>query len=93
MMTAFPSRKVQRGRRLHRSYDLRVWCHCQEGTVADPGYYSARPQREVAPDPRRGGLWDDLGIVDVRVPNSALELWREHVRDAPRPPGDPGAES
>jgi len=50
--------------------------------VESPGYYATRPRREWEPDPRRGGLYDDLGIVDVRVPNSALELWRRHVAAA-----------
>lgn len=78
MMTAFPSREVARRRGMNRNHDVRVWCTCM-ADVRDPGYYSVRPRREWEPDPRRGGLWDDLGFVDVRVPGSALDLWRRHV--------------
>lgn len=83
MMTAFPSRAVAARRNLNRNHHVRVWCSCMEG-VQDPGYYATRPRREWEPDPRRGGLYDDLGVVDVRVPGSALDLWRRHVEEAGR---------
>lgn len=80
MMSAFPSRVVAARRGLNRNHHVRVWCRCMEG-VESPGYYALRPRREWEPDPRRGGLYDELGVVDVRVPGSALDLWRRHVEE------------
>lgn len=90
MMTAFPSQEVARRRGMNRNHELRVWCVCMEDSVSEPGTYAGqhatvvnhRTAAMAANDPRRLGGWDDLGVVDVRVPNSALDLWKEHVRQS-----------
>lgn len=82
MMVASPSLTVARRRGVNKNHSLRVWCTCMAAQKYAPGYFSMRRQREVEPDTRRLGGWDDLGVVDVRVPGSALDLWREHVREA-----------
>lgn len=88
MMTAFPARTVAARRGLNRNHHMRVWCTCMADQKAPPGYFRSgpyspeRPSHVVAADPRRLGGWDDLGVVDVRVPNSAVDLWRQHVREA-----------
>jgi hypothetical protein len=80
MMTAFPAREVARRRGMNRNHHVRVWCTCMS-QIESPGLYSERSPSVVEADPRRGGLWDDLGFVDVRVPNSALDLWKRHLEE------------
>lgn len=88
MMLAFPSNKVARRTGLNRNHMVRVWCTCQADQISEPGmnpsglYWTDRPSSVVVNDPRRLGGWDYLGVADVRVPNSALDLWRAHVAAA-----------
>jgi hypothetical protein len=64
---------------LSSNHHARVWCECMNGSVKPPGYYSMRPEREAVSDTRRLGSWDWIGVVDLRVPNSALDLFRQHI--------------
>lgn len=89
MMTAFPSAQTARRYGVARNHALRVWCTCMAGQRSAPGdlpsgvYHDpARPASSVEADPRRLGGWDWLGVVDVRIENSALDLWRRHVEEA-----------
>jgi hypothetical protein len=79
MLVAFPRPQVARERGLNSNHHLRVWCSCMAGQI-NPGGYSGRSQSAWLSDARRAGAWDELGVVDVRQPNSALELWKEHLR-------------
>jgi hypothetical protein len=87
MHLSFPSNKVAKRLGVSRNHTLRVWCECQSDQVSDPGTYAGqhftvqheRTRAMAATDPRRLGGWDHIGLVDSRVPNSALNLWKEHV--------------
>lgn len=81
MRTAAPSLPTARRYGLRRGVALRVWCTCQEGAI-QPGGWSFRPRREWEADTRRLGGWDWLGVVDIREPMSALNLWRAHVEES-----------
>lgn len=76
-------------RRMHLSsnHHARVWCDCMDHPLHSPGAIPsglyANPDRSVEAiraDPRRLWSFDALGIVDLRVANSAIDLWRTHVR-------------
>lgn len=72
-------------RGLNRNHSLRVWCECLDNPLHEPGsiptglYWRDRPLAAVKADPRRLWSYDDIGVVDVRVPGSALDLFRRHV--------------
>lgn len=90
MRVAFPSRKTARRMGINRNHHVRVWCTCMDNPIRPPGSYAGtdpsvvndRSVYQAINDPRRLGNYDELGYVDVRQPNSALDLWRAHVRAA-----------
>ncbi len=79
---AMPGTVVARQLGINRNHHARVWCSCMDNPSRTPGYYSHRSQADVVADPRRLGAFDDLGVVDVREPGSAVELWRTHLQEA-----------
>lgn len=92
MHVAFPSPRVARERGLNRNHDLRVWCECMSGQISEPGTFagmSPSTTREItktesSTDPRRLGGWDEIGVVDSRIPGSAVELFLRHVEETDR---------
>lgn len=80
-IAAFPNAQVARQRGLSSNHHLRVWCTCQSG-IGHPGGWSRRTPRAWLTDARRAGAWDELGVVDVRVPGSAIQLFRDHVKES-----------
>lgn len=89
MRLAFPSQKVARRLGLNKNRHVRVWCTCQEDAVVGAGTYAGqdaavkypRTAYQAVHDPRRLGGWDALGVVDVRDPHAALDLFQAHVRE------------
>lgn len=68
---------------LSSNHHARVWCSCTNDTRFPPGLFtrsiSGRSLREVLNDPRRLGQWDALGVIDLRVVGSAVELFHQHT--------------
>lgn len=79
MQMAKVSPQYARAHNLNANHHARVWCSCMDDPVFPPGNFSERPRSAVLSDPRRLGAYDHLGVVDLRVPNSALNLWKEHA--------------
>lgn len=79
MRMAKLSPKLARRMGLSSNHHARVWCDCMNDGLNAIGTFSARPLRDTMNDPRRLGSWDWLGIVDMRIANSALDLFREHA--------------
>lgn len=67
---------------LSANHHLRVWCECMDHPVSSPGTWSVRSPERVRNDPRRLGSYDHLGVVDMRVPFSALQLFKQHVKES-----------
>lgn len=82
---AIPSRKVARRLGLNRNHHARVWCDCMDENGGEVRYTYRTPY-EARNDPRRLGSYDALGFVDLRVPGSALDLYREHLEESERQP-------
>lgn len=84
MIIARPSRGVAKRLGLNPNHQARVWCTCMEDALHPglSGVFSERPMHEVLADPRRLGSYDALGVIDLRVPYSAMALWRAHIREA-----------
>lgn len=87
MRIAMPSSQTARLYGLVRNQNARVWCTCLD--QKHPERQKVDPQKledaGLLPsgvyDPRLLGDFDWLGIVDVRVPNAALDLFRQHLTD------------
>lgn len=73
MRTAIPSHSTARRLHLNRWRTLRVWCDCMD-------HSSGMPWGDQN-DPRRLGSFDPIGYVDIRVPNSALDLYHQHLKE------------
>lgn len=79
MRVAKLSPRIAKRMGLSSNHHARVWCDCMDDGINDPGKDSARPMRDVLNDPRRLGAWDAIGVIDLRVANSALDLFRQHI--------------
>jgi hypothetical protein len=79
MFMAKLSPQVAKRMGLSKNHHARVWCGCMTDSKYAPGYFSTRTPEQVLADPRRLGSWDALGVVDLRIPGSALALYREHL--------------
>jgi hypothetical protein len=78
MFMAKLSPQVAKRMSLSANHHARVWCSCMADQIS-PGGYTVRPLRLVLSDPRRLGQWDALGVVDLRVTGSALEMFHRHT--------------
>jgi hypothetical protein len=68
---------------LSSNHHARVWCSCMDHPLHKPGNWSERGEEHARNDPRRLGAYDHLGVIDLRVANSGLALWRHHVGGSP----------
>jgi hypothetical protein len=80
MYLAKPSSRTARRLGLSSNHHARVWCSCMDNPSFPPGQFSHRASAQVLADPRRLGSFDALGVVDLRVPNSALDFWKGHLK-------------
>lgn len=78
MITAFPGRRQAKMYGLNRNHHVRVWCSCMDDPVFPAGTFGATERS--ARDYRRVN-WDWIGIADVRIPGSALAIWRKHIEE------------
>lgn len=74
MFVAFPSRKAARQYNLNRNHHIRVWCICMDHTKRDGSWGDSDYHTRV-------GNWDWLGVADVRIPGSALEIFHKHLEE------------
>ena len=92
MHIAKVSPKIAKRLGLNSNHHARVWCSCMDDSENGPGFWAGmhpdtvneRTIQQAATDTRRLGSYDALGVIDMRVPGSALELYRAHVREADR---------
>ena len=85
MRVAKPSSVTARLYGLNPNHHVRVWCDCMDESRRpriDPGAVEAAGLLPGGVyDPRRLGAFDWLGLADVRVPGSALSLFRAHIQE------------
>jgi hypothetical protein len=65
---------------LSSNHHARVWCSCMDNQANPAGHWGTGALEGKV---RRLGAYDWLGVVDLRVPNSGLALWRHHVGGSP----------
>jgi hypothetical protein len=89
LRVARPGKKTAKRYGLNDNHHVRVWCECMAQQKSTPGELPSGPYwredrtvEEHAADPRRLGGWDWLGVADVRVEGSVLNLFRDHIRQA-----------
>lgn len=67
---------------LNHNHHARVWCACMIDPVGVS--WSERSASEIVYDPNRLASYDHIAVIDVRIPDAALNVWREHVRTGKR---------
>ena len=102
MRIARPASETARLYGMNPNHHVRVWCTCMDARrfKREPESLPARQRftndvtdedKGALPtfldDPRSLGDVDWLGIADVRVPNSALSIFRRHLEEAQRESG------
>jgi hypothetical protein len=80
MVLTFMSHKIAKRLGVNKNHSACVHCRCMDDPIFWPGAFGMH--RNSDRDPRRVGMWDALGVVDIRDPNAALELYRAHVAEA-----------
>lgn len=89
MRLAKVSGKVAKRLGLNSNHHARVWCECMDSPIHPTGsipsglYFDpGRSVESILSDPRRLWSYDALGVVDLRVPNSAIALYRQHLKES-----------
>lgn len=88
MRVAKPSSATARLYGLNPNHHVRVWCSCQYDGERQHVDVEAVEATGVLPsaiaDTRGLGAFDWLGIADMRIPGSALDVFRAHLREVAR---------
>jgi hypothetical protein len=85
MLIAKLSPQIANRMGLSSNHNARVWCTCMDHPLFPKETWKRRINKKYVHYPTRLGAFDALGVIDFRVENSAINLFRKHLKEIQEP--------